>query len=115
MSKTTKPNKIQARREILARIAQRLLCHNFSGESLDDCWVDHVSGGGEALDYLTNEEIKALEATTTEDEENTNAAACDGEQVVLHEFVIFLCNQYEVTSEELAHRHRLQARGRCPL
>lgn len=67
--------------------------NGFCATVLDDRWSDHVTP--EAFGYLTDEEAEALEKLGGE-------AVADGTTVVLREFVLYLCECYEITPKEVA-------------
>ena len=77
------------------RIATRLRAHDFCGEVLDDAWADAVTP--RAVEYLTSQEITELEAGANDPAEAVN----EGASVVLRAFVIYLCRQYGVGTNDL--------------
>ena len=53
------------------------------------------------MSYLTSDEVKALVATATEEEDNPDVIARWGEHVVLRAFVLHLCRYYNVGPRDL--------------
>lgn len=96
----------QAEERILVGIAARLEGYDFTAEILDDRWGDHIIAN--AHHYLNEDEVAALEALVPEDEENCLidrlAMIAEGAHKVLREFVMYLCDMYEIKPEELEVR-----------
>lgn len=93
-------DKHKAKELVLGRIRERLAAlrgdmeKGFCATVLDDRWSDHVTP--EAFGYLTEEEAEALETLDGEQ------AVAEGSCVVLREFVLYLCECYEITPSEVA-------------
>jgi len=88
-------DKSRAKEQVLLRIRERMqgVRPDFCATVMDDRWSDHVTP--EAFGYLADEEAEALEKL------GGTEAACEGANVVIREFVLYLCECYEIKPDEL--------------